>query len=539
MMTLIEAIKKNNQTEFFRLLNLKTDPSGKRVIDEIDAENGGNALHIAVACGHIHFVIPLIEAGIDVNEPDNDGWTPVYIAADNGYAEIITTLKAAGADMDKPNSDDVTPIYVATENEHTAAIIALGAAGAKIDTLDNNGFTPLCMAVKVGDVAVVSALLEAGANANVKTPRGTPLEGAQKGTGPGHPEVVRLLETHLKQYPNGIMTRNINMVATHSGSRTDAKEQSEISGQKLQATLPHSRNTTEFNPPRTDDNSAPKVVIVHSGSKPQADENLQKFSAVINGQDDYWIEQNHHKGLPKGIQALQKAMNAQNYSLGALIAEAKKWRKPTFLYKPEPCLQALYQIFLDAEQGKSTEVRQGLSALTRAQRQYQQSTELKTKLQTNQMHLEQALSAKNNLMIAEAYQERGLLYLDTDKIRYSPEALESFSQALTLEASASLTAFCLRKRASLYLAQGKTIASVCLISVCATGPSRSTLSTLDLGTSLRRRTPSASPSAAHVIHSCSQARLNAFSYGSTPCSIFFARTHRLQIRFAKNSTATS
>ena len=81
--------------------------------------------------------------------------------------------------------------------------------------------------------------------------------------------------------------------------------------------------------------------------------------------------------------------------------------------------------------------------------------------------------------------------------------------------------------------------SVCLISICATGPSRSTLSTLDLGTSLRRRTPSASPSAAHVGHSCSQARLNAFSYGSTPCSIFFARTHRLQIRFAKNSTATS
>jgi hypothetical protein len=81
--------------------------------------------------------------------------------------------------------------------------------------------------------------------------------------------------------------------------------------------------------------------------------------------------------------------------------------------------------------------------------------------------------------------------------------------------------------------------SVCLISVCATGPSRSTLSTLDLGTSLRRRTPSASPSAAHVSHSRSQARLNAFSYGSTPCSIFFARTHRLQVRFAKNSTATS
>jgi hypothetical protein len=208
IMTLIEAIKENKQKEFFEILNLKIDLSGKKIIDEIDPEHGGNPLHVATAYGHLHFIVPLIEAGIDVDQPDNDGWTAVYIAADKGYAEIITALKGADADVDKPNSDGVAPIYIATENEHVAAISVLGAAGAKMDALDNGGFTPLCIAAQMGELRTIMALLEAGANASVKTPKGTPLEQAKaqamRNKEPERQEVVRVLEAHLKQYPNGI-----------------------------------------------------------------------------------------------------------------------------------------------------------------------------------------------------------------------------------------------------------------------------------------------------------------------------------------------
>jgi hypothetical protein len=219
IMTLIEAIKENNQKEFFEILNLKTDLSGKRIIDEIDLEHGGNPLHVATAYGHLHFIVPLIEAGIDVDQPDNDGWTAVYIAADKGYAEIITALKAAGADVDEPNSDGVPPIYIATENEHIAAISALGAAGAKMDTPDNDGLTPLSIAVQMGDVRAILALLEVGASASVKTSKGTPLGQAKvqatRNKESGYQEVVRVLEAHLKQYPSGIkpqMAANREMV---------------------------------------------------------------------------------------------------------------------------------------------------------------------------------------------------------------------------------------------------------------------------------------------------------------------------------------
>ena len=88
-MNLIEAIKQNNQAEFFRILNLKTDTFRKNVIDEIDREYRANALHWTAALGHVHFIEPLLKAGADVNHRDKRGRTPIFIAAKNGHSGVI------------------------------------------------------------------------------------------------------------------------------------------------------------------------------------------------------------------------------------------------------------------------------------------------------------------------------------------------------------------------------------------------------------------------------------------------------------------
>jgi ankyrin repeat protein len=203
-MNLIEAIKQNNQTEFFRLLTLKTGNFGRRIIDENDGECGGNPLHIAVAYGHLRFVEPLIKAGIKINEKDDDGLAPIHIAAENGHENIITALWAGGADVDMPNSDGVTPIHTAVKNGNSVVAMVLKRAGANMDSPDRDGFTPIFIAVEMGDLIIITTLLEAGADASIKTPQGTPLEQAKRSKEPGCPEIVRLLEAHLKQYPNGI-----------------------------------------------------------------------------------------------------------------------------------------------------------------------------------------------------------------------------------------------------------------------------------------------------------------------------------------------
>lgn len=210
-MTLIEAIKENNQAEFFRLLNLKIAPSEKRILDEVDGEHERNALYWAAACGHLHFIAPLIKM---VNKADNLGWTPVYIAAHNGHAEIITALKAGGADVNTPNDNGTTPVCAAAYAGSAKAITALKAAGANVNTPEINGLTPIYIAVQMRDVKVISALLEAGANVNIKTPHGTPLGLAKQGTRQRDQDIVRLLEAHLQQYPNGIKILAANPEST-------------------------------------------------------------------------------------------------------------------------------------------------------------------------------------------------------------------------------------------------------------------------------------------------------------------------------------
>jgi len=217
-MTLIEAIKENNEKAFFEFL-FKTDLSGKRFIDEVDSIDGGGPLYWAAAFGHTHFIEPLIKAGADVNKVDNRGWTPVYIAASKGYAEIIAALKVGGADVDRPNDSGTTPVCAAAYNGCAEAIAALKAAGANLDASEINGLTPIYIAVQMKDMTVINALLEAGANANIKTPHGTPLELAKQGTTQTDKDIVSLIEAHLKRYSNSIQTLSPNAELTEEVSQ--------------------------------------------------------------------------------------------------------------------------------------------------------------------------------------------------------------------------------------------------------------------------------------------------------------------------------
>lgn len=78
--------------------------------------------------------------------------------------------------------------------------------------------------------------------------------------------------------------------------------------------------------------------------------------------------------------------------------------------------------------------------------------------------LTQAKNSHGTIMEGEIYKERGLLYLEAIKIHAGDEksllASTFFSQAITLDADARTTAFCLSKRASLNIAQGNVDAGI-------------------------------------------------------------------------------
>ena len=223
-MNLIEAIKENNEKEFFELLSLQVNPFGQKIIDEVDIVSGGSALYWAAACGRLDFIAPLIKVGADANKADKHGWTPTYIAAYYGRAEIITALKAGGADVNTPNDSGTTPVCAAAYTGGAKAITALKAAGANVNTPEVNGLTPIYIAVQMRDVKVISALLEAGANVNTKTPHGTPLELAKQGATQSEQDIVRLLEAHLQQYPKGIKTLAVNSESTRLNQKPSQED---------------------------------------------------------------------------------------------------------------------------------------------------------------------------------------------------------------------------------------------------------------------------------------------------------------------------
>ena len=61
----------------------------------------------------------LAKQGVDVNQVDNDGWTPLFIASHEGHSEVVSMLLAKrGVDVNQSADDGDTPLYIAINRSH-------------------------------------------------------------------------------------------------------------------------------------------------------------------------------------------------------------------------------------------------------------------------------------------------------------------------------------------------------------------------------------------------------------------------------------
>ncbi|CAG2064952.1 unnamed protein product, partial [Timema podura] len=84
-----------------------------RCEDVTHPKTGATALHVAAAKGYIKVMSVLLQAGADVNNHDNDGWTPLHAAAYWGQKEACELLIENFCDMDIKNYVDQTAFDVA------------------------------------------------------------------------------------------------------------------------------------------------------------------------------------------------------------------------------------------------------------------------------------------------------------------------------------------------------------------------------------------------------------------------------------------
>jgi len=67
----------------------------------------------AVRDGDVNKVKELLDGGADVNEPGEQGWTPLNWASGKGNLELVTLLVEKGADVFKVGRDQRTPQMIA------------------------------------------------------------------------------------------------------------------------------------------------------------------------------------------------------------------------------------------------------------------------------------------------------------------------------------------------------------------------------------------------------------------------------------------
>lgn len=70
---------------------------------DVNAQNkaGQSLVYLASWCNQIEILRILIQAGADINLPDNRQWTPLMVAAYSGYLSIVLELLKNGADSEK------------------------------------------------------------------------------------------------------------------------------------------------------------------------------------------------------------------------------------------------------------------------------------------------------------------------------------------------------------------------------------------------------------------------------------------------------
>lgn len=129
------------------------------------ADELGRLLRLACSSGNDDGVYELITTGIDVEEVDEAGLTPLQLAATSGYHAIVQLLIVFyGANKEGRDGLGNTPLLNGANRGYVETVRVLVELGAHLEVTGNDEQTPLIAAASAGHHAIVRVLLQQGAN---------------------------------------------------------------------------------------------------------------------------------------------------------------------------------------------------------------------------------------------------------------------------------------------------------------------------------------------------------------------------------------
>lgn len=122
-------------------------------------------LSIAINNKHNNCIKMLLANGVNVDEIQDDGWTPLNSASALGYSKCVKTLLAGEADVNVKNSIGHTPLHHASMNGHYDCIMMLLDHNANINAKDWMGNIPLHLITPISrNRNCIKLLVNKGAN---------------------------------------------------------------------------------------------------------------------------------------------------------------------------------------------------------------------------------------------------------------------------------------------------------------------------------------------------------------------------------------
>ena len=136
-------------------------------INELNPENGDNALTAAIINGDESIANLLLDKGINASHKNNAGQSALHIASNYGLYDIASRLLKAGLPVNDKDNGGNTPLMYAAASPNTYLTDMLVENGARIEDRNKDGETPLLIAARTGNTKTVENLMKKGANPNV------------------------------------------------------------------------------------------------------------------------------------------------------------------------------------------------------------------------------------------------------------------------------------------------------------------------------------------------------------------------------------